>query len=185
MKSQKLVGTRICLKPLMRSNITGRVLKWLQDDEVTRYIESAPPKSVSDLVKFYDRIIKSENDKIFAIYLKRPALYIGNIKLGNINWRHKYADLGILIGEKDYWGKGYCQESARLLLKYAFDLLRLHKIFLGVCEDNRAAVKAYSNIGFKIEGRIKELLNYEGRYLDKIIMGISCKEFKEAGRNDD
>jgi RimJ/RimL family protein N-acetyltransferase len=82
-----------------------------------------------------------------------------------------------MIGEKKYWGKGYGQEACKSLLKYAFNNLNLNKVILGVYENHKPAIRAYQKIGFKIEGRIENLLNFEGKYVNKIIMGISRQKF--------
>lgn len=173
-----LVGKRIYLRPLCKKYIDNRYLAWLNDREVTRFMETGIARVTRrDLEAFCEKIIKSETDEMFVIVTKRNGTHIGNIKLGDINWRHGYGNLGIMIGEKRYWGKGYTQEACRLLLDRAFNTLYLNKVTLGVYGSHVTAIKAYRKAGFKIEGRIKNLLSYEGRYVDKVIMGLSSREF--------
>ena len=100
-----------------------------------------------------------------------------DIKLDNINWVHQYASLGIMIGDKKSWGRGHGREAVDLLLDYAFRRLNLNKVTLGVYGNHKSAIKSYLKSGFKIEGRIKKLLNYEGKYVDKVVMGILKKEY--------
>lgn len=173
-----LSGTNIYLCPLSKKHVNDKYLSWLNDKEVTRYLECRFSRTTKkDLKHYYQKIKKSRINKMFAIITKKGNNYIGNIKLGNINFRHKYADLGIMIGEKKYWGKGYGKEACGLLLGHAFNQLNLHKVILGIYANHRQAIKAYQKVGFKIEGRVKKLLNFEDRYVDKIIMGISRSEF--------
>jgi len=180
MEDKKIEGRRIYLRPLSKSDITDKVYNWLKNREVVKFIESAPPKSLKDVADYYENIINSGSNKIFAIIAKDRSAHIGNIKLGNINRKHAFADMGILIGDKSYWGKGYCQEAVRLLLGHAFGALKLQKIFLAVNEDNIAALKAYLNAGFNIEGRIKRLYHRSRGRADRLYLGILKEEFKKS-----
>jgi len=130
-----------------------------------------------ELKNFYKKISDSKTDMMFAIIDRRTNLHIGNIKLGAINWVHRYADMGIMIGEKRCWGKGYGREACDLILEYAFRRLNLNKVILGVYSNHVRAIGMYEKVGFRIEGRIKKLLRFDGRYVDKLFMGISQRDF--------
>ena len=183
-------GVKILLRPLCEVDLNDRYLSWLNDGEVTRFMETGTfPVTARELQEFYENTAKSKTDVLFAIVDKETDLHIGNIKLGGINWVHRFADLGIMIGDKPYWGKGYGREACSLLLKYAFETLNLNKVTLGVYGNHAAAIKAYEKVGFQIEGRISGLLNFEGRYVDKVILGISRQQFtggreKSQGDNE-
>lgn len=183
-KKKHIIGKGIYLRPLRKIDINKRYLSWLNDTLVTKYMETKfNPPTLKDLDNYYEELKNSKSNEMFAIVTSAKNEHIGNIKLGNINPNHRYADLGIMIGERKYWGKGYGQEACRLLLGYAFKRLNLNKVILGVYENHAAAIRTYQNLGFKIEGRIKDLLNFEGKYADKIIMGISQQKFlKHKGR---
>jgi RimJ/RimL family protein N-acetyltransferase len=173
-----LKGRRVMLRPLALRDINRRYLAWLNDQEVTAYLETGVfPTDMRELKNFYKKISNSKTDMMFAIIDKRTDLHIGNIKLGAINWVHRYADMGIMIGEKRYWGRGYGGEALGLVLGYAFKRLNLNKVILGVYSNHRRAIGMYEKAGFHIEGRIKKLLRSEGRYVDKIFMGISQRDF--------
>lgn len=173
-----LVGKKIYLRLLNKRDINKRYLSWLNDTEVTKYMISGLfPSTRKDLEDYYKKVHESKTDIQFAIIEKENNLHIGNIKLGSINWVHRFADLGIMIGEKKYWHGGRGQEACRLLLEYAFKRLNLNKVILGVYENHISAIESYQGIGFVIEGRIKDFLYFEGKYIDRIIMGISQKEF--------
>ena len=173
-----LRGKRIYLRPMRKRDINKKYLSWLNDAEVTKYMETRFRKpSFKDLENFYKRLKNSKNNAMFTIVTRLKDEHIGNIKLGNIDGNHRYADLGIMIGEKKYRGKGYGQEACRLLLKYAFEVLNLNKVILGVYANHKQAIRGYQKVGFKVEGRIKKLLNFEGKYADEIVMGILKQEF--------
>jgi len=173
-----LEGKKIVLRPLSEDDINERYLSWVNNREITRYMETGIyPTTLKELQSFYKKIANSKSDIMFAILNKRNMLHIGNIKLGSINWVHRFADLGIMIGEKKFQGRGYGQEACRLVLEYAFKRLNLNKIILGVYGDHKLAITVYQKVGFRIEGRIKNLLYKDGEYCDKVIMGIAREEF--------
>lgn len=176
-----LEGKKIILRPLSKEDINEKYLSWLNDEEVTRYTDTGTfPTTLEELKGFYKQVSKSKNSVMFAIIVKSSGKHIGNIKLGGINWVHRFADLGIMIGEKKYWNKGYGKEACGLLLEYAFRRLHLNKVILGVFGNHNSAIMAYQSVGFKIEGRFKKMLNLNGKYVDKVMMGINQYNFNKT-----
>ncbi|MCE5325934.1 MAG: GNAT family N-acetyltransferase [Planctomycetaceae bacterium] len=174
-------GDLVMLRPLVESDLTQRYLDWLNDAQVSRFLESGTfPETMDSLRAFYNAMQGSKHNVLFAIIDKATGKHIGNVKLGGINWIHRYGDLGIMVGDKAYWHKGYGREACRLLLKYAFGRLNLNKVWLGVYGNHAAAIRSYEKVGFVIEGRMSEMLNFEGAYVDKVIMAITKRQF--AGR---
>jgi len=165
----------ICLQPLRREHINNRYLSWLNDSDVTRFLETkkSTKKELSD---YYKNILKNTNAVIFAIEIHKK--HIGNAKL-EINWKHGYANFGIMIGDKKQWGKGYGTRVARIIIDYVFNRLSFHAVTLGVYGNHDAAIMSYKRAGFRIKGRVQDMLNFEGRRVDKVIMGISRRDFKE------
>ncbi len=88
--------------------------------------------------------------------------------------------MGIGIGERDYWGRGYGTDAMQVLLRYAFDELNLHRVSLGVFEYNTRAIRAYEKAGFVVEGRGPQELHRDGRRWDMIFMGILREEWQRA-----
>ena len=171
-------GVKISLRPLREADLGQRYLSWLNDGEVTRFLEVGTfPVTARELREFYQNVSKSKTDVLFAIVDKETDLHIGNIKLGGINWVHRFADLGIMIGDKEYWNKGYGEEACKLLLRFAFENLNLRTVTLGVYGNHVAGKKAYEKVGFQIDGRIKGYFNCHGEYVDKVIMSISKERF--------
>ena len=151
----------------------------MNDPEVTRYLETGTfPTTVADLEKFYNSISVSRSDVMLAIIDKKSRLHIGNVKLGPISWIHRCATLGIMIGDKECWGKGMGGEATRLMVEYGFYKLNLHRIDLGVFAEHDAAVRCYEKIGFKIEGRMREDLFQGGEYKDRLWMAVLRSEYE-------
>lgn len=162
----------ICLRPLGKEHINKRYLKWLNDSDVTKYLETKK-STEKELKTYYQRVSDNMNIIVFAIEAGKK--HIGNAKL-EINWKHAYASFGTMIGDKRYWGKGYGSKVARIMADYAFNRLGLYTVTLGVYGNHAAAIRAYKKAGFNINGRIRGMLNFEGKRVDKVFMGISQKD---------
>jgi RimJ/RimL family protein N-acetyltransferase len=145
----------------------------VKDAEVTQYLESRfHDNSLEALEKYVRNRMKDSNEVFLAIVENKHDMHIGNIKLGPINWIHRIADIGILIGEKDHWGKGIGTEAIRLTVDYAFGTLNLHKLTAGCYSPNNASLKAFQKNGFEIEGIRKKHRYYDGKYVDAILLGL-------------
>ncbi len=112
------------------------------------------------------------DEVFFAICSNQNKNHIGNIKLGPVNWIHQCADIGLLIGDKEYWGKGVATEAIQLVVEYAFKKLNLHKLTAGCHSTNIGSIKAFQNAGFVIEGMLKQHSFLQGRYVDAVILGL-------------
>jgi [ribosomal protein S5]-alanine N-acetyltransferase len=179
METPFLVGKTIYLRPLRRADLDGAYLSWLNDPEVTRYLESGIfPQTREKLEAFYTSVTTAPDQVIVAIVDRETDRHIGNVKLGPIHWVHRKATFGILIGERDWWGRGVAQEATRLIVEYGFKRLNLRRIDLGVYADHHAAVRVYEKLGFKVEGRFREALFHEGSYKDHVWMGLLASEYQ-------
>lgn len=173
-----IVGKKLYLRGLEKSDLEGDYFQWLNDREVTKFMDSGIfPNTQEKLEEFYKNNALSSNNVILAIIDVDSDKHIGNIKLGPINWISRISPLGIMIGNKEFWGKNYAPESIKLVLDYAFRRLNLHKITLGVVEKNNAAVSVYKKTGFKVEGLAKSQFYLDGEYCNAIYMGMTREEF--------
>ncbi len=179
-KAGMLENERIYLRKLTARDVNERYCSWMNDPQVNRFLESRfQSHSIKSLKEFLRGIQKDKHTFFFAIILKKGGRHIGNIKLGPINTAHSVADIGILIGEKDCWGKGYATDAIILLVDYAFSRLNLHKVTAGCYAPNTGSLKAFRKAGFLQEGlRVKHCL-CEGRYVDDILLGRINKNKQE------
>lgn len=181
MKSPFIVGQKIYLRGIEREDITAEYFQWLNDYEVTRYLDSgAMPNTEESAEQYYLTMTKSPNDVLLAIVEKKTDRHIGNGKLGSINWTHRSADFGIMVGSKDCWGQGYGTEATGMILDYGFNRLNLNKVVSGFVADNKASIRACEKVGFRREGLISEMLYVDGNYQDKVIMGVTRNEFDSS-----
>lgn len=178
-----IMGQLIYLRPLSPDDLNETYLAWLNDAEVNRYLETGIfPYTRQELEKFYAQIAGARDQVLLAILEKNSHQHIGNVKLGPINWIHRKATFGILIGEKQFWGKGIGAEATRLMIEYGFFRLNLHRIELGVYAEHQAAVRSYQKIGFQVEGQFREAQFHEGKYKDSLWMGLLRSDYR---REDD
>ncbi len=166
-------SNRLYLRELTLTDTSESYVDWLNDPDVNRFMESRfVTHSIESLKEYVKKMQDDENTMFLAIIDSKEEKHIGNIKIDSINRNHNYASLGIMIGEKSYWGKGYGTEAIKLVVKYCFDNLKMHKIIAYVSCLNFATFKAFEKAGFSLEGRMKEKEFIDGNYCDELIYGI-------------
>lgn len=170
-KKKELSTQNLFLRTLNPDDASESYCSWLNDQDVNAYLETKQT-SIMELREYIAERQRSPDCLFFGIFLKENKKHIGNIKLEPISYAEKGATIGILIGDKDSWGKGICTEAINAVIKYAFSILGLNKISLGVVSENIAAIKCYEKAGFTMEKRealtgVNSAMNRE-----KIIMSI-------------
>lgn len=168
-------GKRVRLRAVEPSDLPD-YHRWLNDPEVIRYLVIYAPLSMPDEEAWYEAIRADDSQMVFAIETE-AGQHIGNLGLMHINWKDRTAELGIVIGDKSQWGKGYAQDAIETLLGFAFGEMNLHRIYLRVYADHAPAINSYRRCGFIEEGRLREDIYAEGGYHDMLIMGILKREF--------
>jgi RimJ/RimL family protein N-acetyltransferase len=178
MKNPFLIGPKVYLRPLERED-APLFIPWVNDTEVTRTLAVFyRPKNLQDELAFIDGVSNDEHAVVFGIVVRETDKLIGSAGLHQIHFKDRYAEFGILIGEKSSWGKGYGTEVTALITGYGFETLNLHRVWLRVHEDNERGIKAYGKVGFKREGVLRQHKYREGRYLDVVVMGILREEWQ-------
>jgi UDP-4-amino-4,6-dideoxy-N-acetyl-beta-L-altrosamine N-acetyltransferase len=170
-----IVGEQTRLRAIEREEIPTYV-RWFNDPEVRQYLEMYLPMSVAEEEQWFEAHLKDDTSRIFGIETEEGRL-IGNIGLHNLDWKNRNAELGIVIAEKEYWGRGYGTDAVKTLLDFAFNEMNLHRVSLSVYEFNERAVRCYEKCGFRHEGRAREALFRDGSYHDHLLMAILRKEF--------
>ena len=97
---------------------------------------------------------------------------IGHISLGGISWKNRAARITRVIVNPTDHGRGFCQQISRAALKIGFEELSMHRISLGVYENNKSALNCYLKCGFNIEGVSRDILWYDGRFISMIEMAV-------------
>jgi RimJ/RimL family protein N-acetyltransferase len=118
----------------------------------------------------------------FAWIIELGGCLIGHIRLDRVDLRDRRASLAVGIEDKTRLGLGLGPEAIKLVLEYAFDVLKLHRVSVRVLAYNTPAIRAYEKCGFVIEGREREAAFVDGAWYDDVMMGIIENEFR-GGRS--
>lgn len=138
----------INFKPHSRKDIIHRI-NWLNDPEANLYIGDQTSTNLDEQNEWFDRYEKDKNKIFFTIYDDDSP--IGFMGLSNINNPKGEAGLFIMIGEKEYRGKGVGRVCLQYLIDYASQKLKLARLTLEVLKDNLQAIRLYQKIGFLTE----------------------------------
>jgi len=169
---------RLELRPLRPEDVSDAYVRWLNDPETVRYTEARHTQHTLESVREYVAECTAKgNEHLLGIFEVRCGRHVGNIKVGPLNPHHRYASVGLIIGEKDCWGKGYATEAIALAARYSFETLGLHKLNAGVVQGNEASLKAFEKNGFMVEG-VRRMQNYcEGCWRNEIMLGLLAEEW--------
>jgi RimJ/RimL family protein N-acetyltransferase len=175
-----ILGDKVALGPLRR-DLIATYQRWINDFEVTRTLgPSIRPITYEGEEKWYEGAATGDKSVSFTIYEKSTLRPIGNTSLMQIEHQHRIAEFGILIGEKEVWGKGYGTETARLLLDYGFTVLGLHNIMLRAASFNERGLRAYRRAGFREFGRRRESGRLGGQTFDTVYMDCLATDFQAS-----
>jgi len=167
-----LKGSLIKLERLDIHHISDDYLNWMNDYEVVKYTESRHIVHTMESLKAFISQANNAFNYCLAIVDISSGKHIGNIKIGNIHPIYKYADVGLIIGNKDFYGKGIATEAIKLCVDFAFKQLKLHRLSAGIYDVNIGSIKAFEKAGFVREGCEKEKYLFEGKRIDSYIYGI-------------
>jgi len=173
------IGSMVKLRPLQRQDSKLSV-HWRNDPEIRDNILSTPfPVSEALEDNWVENVLLDQSNSriILGIETLVQQKLIGFIYLKNIDWISRVTWFGIMIGEKNYQGKGMAREAMQILFNYAFSRINLRKICLEVGAFNSRAIKLYETLGFKQEGRLDKQIFLNNEYHDLILMSIFNNEF--------
>lgn len=175
-----IYGERIRFRRDERGDLP-KFVEWLNDPEVRRFLSMNLPISQANEEGWFENMLKRPpEEQPFAIEVKKGGGWrlIGNCGLFGFDQRNRSAEVGIMIGDKSCWNKGYGAEAMRLLLRVGFETLNLNRIFLRVDAANARGIRAYEKAGFVHEGRLRQGIYREGRYEDMLFMSVLRSEWE-------
>ncbi|MFX1278220.1 MAG: GNAT family N-acetyltransferase [Promethearchaeota archaeon] len=179
-----LKGERIILGPIKREYIDS-FLKWLNDPEIMHYISRYIPLTRMKEEDWIENLKNRDDTILFAISIfdeNGKEKHIGNCGLHDIDWKNRSCEVGIMIGEKEYHGKGYGTEAMVQLVKYGFEEVNLNRIYLRVFDFNERAINSYIKVGFIKEGRLRQAQFKNGKYHDIFLMSILYEDWLNGNR---
>lgn len=179
MTEDLLTGKLVRLVAIDLEEDTRLLSEWDRDSEFQRLLnsESAGRYNPKQIKEFFEKEIDSMH--FYLIQRLEDDRKIGLIDLNGFDWVTRSAWVGIGIGEREFWGKGYGTDAMRILLRYAFTVLNLQRVNLNVFDFNQRGYLSYKKSGFKEEGRIPGALLKAGKRCDLIFMGVLRSEWEE------
>lgn len=181
-----ITSERLRLRAAEKADIP-MFIRWISDPEVTEHLLLRLPMSLAEEeIWFENMIARPAAEHVYVIEARIPLseagaeaqwLPIGNTSFISILEIDRCAEIGIMLGEKSWWNKGYGTETMRTMLRHGFETLNLHRIWLQVYANNQRGMRAYEKAGFRREGIYREGHYQAGKYHDIILMSILRQEW--------
>lgn len=168
------IGEKVRLRAYRKEDME-KVVVLINDPEVKKLLTPGIPfpYTLEDEFKWYESVTANTDGVYnFAIETLADSRYIGGCGLNHVDWKNGTAVIGIFIGDKDYWGKGYGTDAIRVLIDFIFNQMNIRKIKLNVFSFNKRAIKSYEKCGFVIEGILKDEIYRDGTYHDEYVMAL-------------
>jgi RimJ/RimL family protein N-acetyltransferase len=156
-------------------------VRWQRDTEFHRLLDGDPAQLSSEkkIKEWFDKQAEGGPQPerySFSIRTLDEDQYIGFLGLW-VNLNHSEAWVGLGIGEREFWSKGYGTDMMKLCMQYVFAELGLERLSLGLHEYNPRALRSYKKCGFRLEGRTRKDVTREGKRYDSLWMGILREEW--------
>jgi RimJ/RimL family protein N-acetyltransferase len=177
-------GEKIILAPVQREYLP-KYVEWLNDWEVSKFLAPGIPFSlnIEDETKWFESHHNDDKNQIFAILAQPENVLIGNCGLHQLDWKNRGCVFGIVIGDKNYWSKGYGTDAARTLVRFAFEQLGMNRVELEVYAFNPRAIRTYEKAGFKRDGIRRQALYRDGTFHDIYLMSILRQDWNALNKS--
>ncbi len=172
-----IISKRILLRAIEESDLE-LIHKWSNDPYIAPQLGTMHfPTSAYQQRQWFENI-QSQKDTIrLAIQLIEDGSLIGYIGLWHINWFDRVAEFGFMIGDKAIHNKGYGTEATKAIIRYAFEVLDLVRIFSFVLETNLPSLRAHEKSGFKVEGLARDHAFRNGKRVNVVFLGVLREDF--------
>ena len=176
-------GERVWLRPAERADIPTFV-RWFSDAETTRFLAQRLPMSLAGEEQWFERMLQQQGKELylFVICLLEDDRPIGTIGLHDVDHLNGGAEFGIVIGEKDLWGRGYGTDALNAIADFGFGELRLERIQLYCYAFNPRGRRSYEKAGFTLEGLLRRAHYQNGEYHDVMRMSLLRDEWEALPR---
>jgi RimJ/RimL family protein N-acetyltransferase len=167
-------GERVVLRAIEREDLP-RYVQWLNDPQVLEYFGHYGPMSLAQEETWYESMLQDSSAINFAVEFEGE--HVGGGGFCSIDGRHARAEVGLFIGQPRLWDQGLGRDVLQTLLRFGFEQMNLHRIYLRVFAENERAVHLYERLGFRHEGRWRQCEYRHGRYHDLLWMSILRPEW--------
>jgi RimJ/RimL family protein N-acetyltransferase len=174
-----LIGEAIILREYRREDLVS-MREWCNDPEITQYLSDAflYPHTLNGTETYLNTMLEGASEqKGFVIADRLTELYIGQIDLFHIDWKNRFAEMGMVIGSAELHNQGIGSAAIRLLQRFVFEELNLNRLQLEVHDFNTRAIRCYTKCGFREEGRLRNKHFSRGKYSDIVCMAVLQEEY--------
>ena len=178
-------GDRINLIPFLQKDI-NLFVRWMNDPDVRIYTRNPLPRTIEEVKKWFEpKKEEVKTDVDFLIYHKNDKKKIGMVRLTDIQWLNRNANIFTVIGESEYWGKGIAVEAGKLMITYAFEELNLHKIHTSIYAPNERSLKAAAKLGLVEEAVLREEIYIDGVHVDNHKFAVFKEDWLNLKKDED
>lgn len=180
--TKKIHCERLYLRCLREEDIGVHYLGWMRDNEILQFLEARfQTHTQESLCQFVMAANNSANELLLGIFMSTTNQHIGNIKIGPVHPVHQHAAIGIMIGERGHWGKGYAGEAICGATQHAFQLQGIQKLYAGCYASNEGSRRAFLRAGYIEEGRFAgHWIGSDGKRVDGIQLGCLKSNWNPA-----
>ena len=163
---------RVVLRAFVREDMERQCL--FENDPEMWFWDGGTPKPISleRLLAGHDASLNGSSGDSVSFAIEVEGLYIGHCSLHDFDETSRNCELSVEIGDRLYWGKGYGREVVNLLVDYAFTHRQMNRVWLKTHSENERAIRCYAACGFVEEGRLRQQIWINGRYVDRVYMGL-------------
>jgi RimJ/RimL family protein N-acetyltransferase len=178
MLGTKITGDHVVLRPLIKADIENRV-KWFNDPDVRKSLIVSEQFELEKTIRWFEKIQANDSRVEFVIETSQKKT-VGVVGLAGIDSTHRTAEIYIVIGEKEFWGKSVMLEAECLLIDWAFNSLDLEKIWAESRPENIASLITMKKIGFQVEGTLRNEKIVNGQRTTVLRLGLLREDFKPS-----
>lgn len=176
-ESSLINTTRLQIVPFYEKYLTQRYVHWLNDPEVVKYSEQRHRTHTLETCHRYWQAFIDTPHFFWAIVVSQPPLgHIGNMN-AHIDPKNLLADIGILIGERESWRKGYGLEAWMAVCDYLFNETQIRKITAGALATNEGMLKIMQRSGMLEDGRRFRHYLLDGQEVDVVYAALFKQKF--------
>lgn len=172
-------GNKVILRPILEEDVP-QFFVWINDPEISKFTSATMPTSIEQEKEWFQRKLRESSKLTLAIVDAEKDILIGNLSVFNIDYISGTGTTGAMIGNKDYWGKGYGTEAKMLLLEFVFHELNLRKIYSEVIGFNKRSINYSLKCGYIKEAVFPMHYYKSGQYWDKIVLALYREKWEEV-----